>query len=81
MKLYKKKPLTVEAMLWDGTNDTYTQLLSRGFKGAIHGSTLAINTLEGLMTASLGDYVIKGLVGEFYPCKPEIFLASYDLIR
>ena len=41
---------------------------------------LFIKTLEGNMLASVGDYVIKGVSGEFYPCKPDIFAATYDLV-
>ena len=42
---------------------------------------LQIETLEGVMTANLGDYIIKGVTGEFYPCKPDVFLKTYDLIN
>lgn len=42
--------------------------------------TLRIQTLEGVMTANLGDYIIKGVTGEFYPCKPDVFLKTYDLV-
>lgn len=44
-------------------------------------NNLEIATLEGTMTVSPGDYVIKGIKGEFYPCKPDIFLASYEELR
>lgn len=40
-----------------------------------------IKTLEGVMTANIGDYVITGVNGEIYPCKPDIFLKSYDIIK
>lgn len=43
--------------------------------------SLSIATLEGLMKVCPGDYVIRGVQGEHYPCKPEIFAASYDLVR
>jgi len=42
------------------------------------GKTIEIDTLEGVMTASVGDYIIKGIKGEFYPCKPDIFEATYE---
>ncbi|WP_343466493.1 hypothetical protein AAI421_18325 [Rhodococcus aetherivorans] len=42
---------------------------------------LVIRTLEGDMKAEYGDYVIRGLAGEFYPCKPDIFAATYDEVR
>lgn len=40
-----------------------------------------INTLEGVMTGDIGDYIIKGVAGEFYPCKPEIFEATYEAVE
>jgi len=43
--------------------------------------TLVIGTLEGEMTVSLSDFVIKGVMGEFYPCKPDIFAMTYELVE
>lgn len=43
--------------------------------------SIEINTKEGVMTASAGDWIIKGVAGEFYPCKPEIFAATYDEVE
>ena len=51
--------------------DDYLSIIER--KG------MKIPTLEGEMTASMGDYIIKGIQGEFYPCKPDIFLATYEV--
>ena len=49
---------------------------------ACEGETfLPINTLEGIMKASIGDYIIKGVQGEFYPCKPNIFEQTYELVE
>ena len=42
---------------------------------------IEIETLEGIMKASFGDYIIKGVKGEFYPCKPDIFIATYEEVR
>ena len=42
---------------------------------------IEIETLEGIMKASFGDYIIKGVKGEFYPCKPDIFQATYEEVR
>ncbi len=42
---------------------------------------LIVQTLEGWLWADKGDYIIKGIKGEFYPCKPEIFIASYDEVE
>lgn len=44
-------------------------------------NTLTIKTLEGVMTANLGDWIIKGLSGEFYPCKPDIFEKTYEAVE
>lgn len=77
IKKYRKKPVTIEAILWDGENlseiDKFTQAKVKN-----HGLVLIIPTLEGDMYASLGDYIIKGVNGEFYPCKPAIFAKTYE---
>ncbi len=54
---------------------------SNGGKGRYVGNTCVIKTLEGDMTAMPGDWIIKGVKGEFYPCKPDIFSATYDLVE
>lgn len=69
----------IEAMQWDGRNTHEVMsfcppLLSERFDG----SALVIPTSEGYMRASLGDWIIKGVKGEFYPCKPDIFEATYE---
>ena len=46
----------------------------------VHKIGLPIKTLEGVMYASIGDYIIKGVNGEFYPCKPDIFHKTYELV-
>lgn len=73
---YRKKPVVVEAVRWTGEN---LKELSRfmGTYNVAHGR-IQISTLEGVMEASAGDYVIKGVQGEFYPCKPDIFEATYE---
>ena len=80
---YVKKPVVVEAiqMLSDNIEQVYEML---GDNLIIVGDTdnkkHFIDTLEGIMELSWGDYVIKGIKGEFYPCKPDIFELSYDKI-
>ena len=82
---YRKKPVVIEAMQF--VNETKDQVYNwvvcttaAGF--GLHGEpVLKIQTLEGVMTASLGDYVIKGVKGEFYPCKPDIFEATYEEVE
>lgn len=83
MKKYRKKPVIVQAMLFDGTMDSGLEIKKWSDQkvNVILGEGrvfLEIGTLEGLMEASPGDYVIKGVKGEFYPCKPDIFAATYE---
>ena len=53
----------------------------RGCDWSDSGPTLVIDTLEGAITASPGDYVIRGVAGEFYPCKPDIFISTYEEVE
>ncbi len=83
MKLYKKKPVTIEAVQFDGTNQDKIHEFTDGKAVSIPMSktlvpAMEIDTLEGVMRADEGDFIIKGLKGEFYPCKPDIFNLSYD---
>lgn len=95
---FRKKPVEVEAMQWDGRAESATSIIDWILS---HGSTaryvcadrnrcvaydgdsphrIVISTLEGNMTASLNDWVIRGIQGEFYPCKPDIFAATYEAL-
>lgn len=65
------------------TNNTFESIM---FENWIHNQTdlnnrLTIKTLEGNMKANVGDYIIKGLKGEFYPCKPDVFNEKYEEIK
>jgi len=82
MKKYRKKPVIVEAIKYVGYNhlEMKKQIGENGFWDILRNK-LAIRTLEGNMVADLGDYIIKGIAGEFYPCKPEIFEASYEEVE
>ena len=76
-KKYRKKPVVIEAIQWTGKNLPEID----NFIGKIvdnKETTLVIHTLEGDMEASIGDYIIKGINGEFYPCKPDIFDKTYE---
>ena len=85
---YRKKPVVIEAVQWTGSNlreiidftglhpsaekwtwEQYAEVVQRG--------GLKIFTLEGSMKAAVQDWIIKGVKGEFYPCKPDIFDATY----
>ena len=79
-KKYRKKPVTIEAIQWLGTNLSEIDDFVGG-SIANKGTTLVIHTLEGDMEASIGDYIIKGVKGEFYPCKPDIFAKTYEEIE
>ena len=82
---YVKKPIVIEAVRYDGTNvneiDDFvgSDLRVSQDHYATDDVTLSIETLEGWMKISVGDYVIKGVQDEFYPCKPDIFEVSYDV--
>lgn len=86
VKKYRTKPCEIEAVQWNGGNLDEV----REFVGLSLVSweikmgdcfNLIIRTLEGDMKASLYDYIIKGLRGEFYPCKPDVFEKKYELIN
>ena len=81
-KKYRKKPVVIEAMQLtkDNTVDVLTFCNNRGNIVASNEDDmgLSILTLEGTMTANIGDYIIRGVKGEFYPCKPDIFEQTYE---
>lgn len=73
-----KKPVTIEAILWTGDNYLEIDEFTESTSGVCNRRGLVITTLEGDMRADIGDYIIKGVQGEFYPCKPDIFKLTYD---
>jgi len=87
---FRKKPVVVEAVQFNGFDEETGQVILSGrpewlvsefgkrvlFFG--EPNTLTIKTLEGDMKASIGDFIIKGVNGEFYPCKPDIFEKTYE---
>ena len=86
MKKYRKKPVVIEAVQWwrDGhgnNNFTEVEALNKGSCRELlvnENGELLIFTLEGQHLASSGDYIIRGVKGELYPCKPDIFEATYE---
>jgi len=79
---YRKKPIVIEAVQWTGLNGDE---IDKFIKGCPHtytyndkGSAIYLDTLEGGHTASSGDWIIKGVKNEFYPCKPDIFEQTYE---
>ena len=79
---YRKKPVIIEAVIWTGNNiDEVKELAKSAVENIIFvDNNLYIETLEGNMNVSVGDYVIKGIAGEFYPCKPDIFKQTYETV-
>jgi hypothetical protein len=89
---YRKKPVIIEAFLWTG--DKYQTedpvwIVEKIKSGEVwfdtdntaHNNTnMKITTLEGVMTAQRGDYIIQGVQGEIYPCKPDIFKHTYEKV-
>ena len=81
MAQYRKKPVVVEAIQLSADN-VEEVIAFCGDKIKSHPLTgVVIETLEGNMIASEGDYIIKGVKGEFYPCKPDIFEATYEYLN
>lgn len=92
---YIKKPVVIEAVKWTGANYDEVSTFCNASNYKIVGGTadssgvhididkerLEIQTLEGTMEASIGDFIIKGVKGEFYPCKPDIFEQTYELAK
>lgn len=87
---YRKKPVVIEAKKFESNNsnenmDSIVYWINsgkmNGDKHAWHNGTYVfIQTLEGEMTAAMGDYIIKDIKGEFYPCKPDIFEMTYEKV-
>jgi len=82
MPMFRKKPVVIEARQFDGKNgmDLCAWIGGSEHGEDLFGDTIEIVTLEGTMTASVNDWIIKGVKGEFYPCKPEIFAATYETV-
>lgn len=78
MAKYRKKPVEIEAIQWTGTN--IEEVCGFYSDAVVLENCIIVKTLEGDMRANVGDYIIKGVKGEFYPCKPDIFEATYDKV-
>lgn len=85
---FRKKPVEIDAMMWDGiafsvpipdwfVDPWATRVIDRHPEDR---SKLTIKTLEGTMTADAGDWIIRGVKGELYPCKPDIFAQTYEAV-
>lgn len=85
VKKYRKKPVEIEAIKYTGDNikelkDFIGDQLLYYANETESIRYIGIRTLEGTMKVSIGDYIIKGIKNEFYPCKPDIFETTYDRI-
>jgi len=95
IKNYRKKPVVIQALQWnnnaremynfleDKTNNEFIQATGKNFyidHSKVDGG-LIIKTLEGEHIASFGDWIIKGISGEYYPCKPDIFNKTYEVVE
>ena len=85
---YRKKPAVIEAIQWNGENieevknfagDLISYALCCRFDNLVKHEVI-IKTLEGNMFADVGDFIIKGVKGEVYPCKPDIFKMTYEMV-
>jgi hypothetical protein len=87
---FRKKPVIIEAVQWTGGNleeiirfvglhESAQKWTWEEYQKVVATEGLKIFTLEGKMSASIGDYIIKGVKGECYPCKPDIFATTYEL--
>lgn len=84
---YRKKPVIIEAIRFEDNPDCIVEIhefmggnITRVNYEDRDNPCLKIETLEGVMKASVGDYIIKGVNGEFYPCKPDIFEKTYERV-
>ena len=81
-KKYRKKPVVISAMQWNGD---FFEVISfptiDGLYIELEDDKLKIHTLEGDMTADIGDWIIIGVEGELYPCKDDIFKKTYEEVK
>jgi hypothetical protein len=84
---YRKKPIVIEAVQWTGENGMEVarfigmpmeRIEANVANGFDPPALFIIKTLEGDMIANVGDWIIRGVKGELYPCKPDIFAATYE---
>jgi len=88
MAKYRKKPVIVDAFRWTGDRDQIEDpewiveaIKSGKVRFSEDGESLLVDTHEGILMANQGDYIIRGIQGEIYPCKPDIFEATYEQVE
>ena len=92
---YRKKPVIIDAIQWNGDNLSEVICFTDGsignnrqiqktswkeYRELVKNEGFKVYTLEGIMNVNIGDFVIRGVKGELYPCKPDIFELTYELI-
>ena len=89
MAKYRKKPVVIDAIQWKGDNlaeiirftglhESAVTMTWDQYESLVAQEGLKIFTLEGSHMATIGDFIIRGIQGEYYPCKPDIFWATYE---
>jgi hypothetical protein len=77
---FRKKPVVIDAFQWNGERPLPFPLVGNFDNNPMTPTKVSIETLEGYLNVSLGDWIIKGVKDEFYPCKPDIFEATYERV-
>lgn len=91
MAKFRKKPEVIEAVkvsdVWEAHNRSWNKLpqwyrdaFEQSLVSSLPDHAMSIKTLEGTTRADFGDWIIRGVKGEFYPCKPDIFAATYEAV-
>ena len=83
MTRYRKRPIAVEAIRYDGSASSLCEIQNKfgcDYKFVQKNGSILIRTLEGDMWADKGDWIIRGVKNELYPCKPDIFKLTYELV-
>ena len=81
MAKYRKKPVVVEAFKWQTDNVPQWWISRKDTTIDVNSGSAFITTLEGIHEARVGDFIIKGIKGEIYPCKPDVFEATYEEVK
>ena len=82
MAKYRKKPIVIEAVQWDGDINALKVFPKKDIKNVrLRDGELYIQTLEGEMHCSNNDFIIRGINGEYYPCKLDIFEKTYEEVK
>lgn len=78
---FRKKPVEIQAVQWDGNLQTAMNFITEEFSVEDDTRNLYIATLEGEMECRIGDWIIRGVENEYYPCKDSIFKATYEPVE